>query len=221
MPYLNLDLDYFSHPKVIRLTGLLGSDAALLPIRLWVHAGKHHSEQGVLEAYSKHELEAVVAWVGEKGVCVDAFLKVGLIEEVEGGFKIHDWKDHAGHLSAFKKRAKSAAKKRWKKYAASITRTKTTNTPNLSSPLLTKEQKSKSRAPRLTDEEWMERLKNAPAYSHVDFTAELSKMDMWLFDHPGRKKTRKFILNWINKIDKPIATQPQHRQPSGHMKVVL
>lgn len=155
MPYLNLDLDYFSHPKVVRLVGLLGQEAFVVPIRLWTYAGKHHAERGLLEGYSKHELEAAMSWSGEKDICVDALLKVGLLEEIKNGFKIHDWKDHAGHLSAFKRRAKSAAKKRWSNYATSIAKSKTTNAPNLSSPLLTvplqedkKEETPLSRSPR-------------------------------------------------------------------------
>ena len=52
---------------------------------------------------------------------------------------------------------------------------------------------------------FLEILKNNPTYSHVDFDHELGKMDVWLGRNPGRKKTEKFVLNWINKIDKPVA----------------
>lgn len=119
MPYLNLDLDYFTHPKTIRLIGLLGRGAAELPIRLWSYCGKYHCESGNLAGHSAQEIEALVGWWGPSGKMVEAMIAVGFLKETEGGFKIHDWLDHAGHLSAFKKRAKTAAKKRWKAYASS------------------------------------------------------------------------------------------------------
>ena len=31
-------------------------------------------------------------------------------------------------------------------------------------------------------------------------------MDAWLLTHRGRKKTRRFVVNWLNKIDKPMET---------------
>ncbi len=119
MPYLNLDLDYFTHPKTSRLVGLLGRGAAELPIRLWAYCGKHHSESGNLTGYSAQEIETVVGWWGGTGKMVEAMLNVGFLDKIENGFRIHGWKEHAGHLSVFKKRAKSAAKERWKKYARS------------------------------------------------------------------------------------------------------
>lgn len=119
MPYLNLDLDYFTHPKTIRLIGLLGRGAAELPIRLWSYCGKYHCESGNLAGHSAQEIEALVGWWGGSGKMVEAMIAVGFLKKTDGGFKIHDWLDHAGHLSAFKKRAKTAAKAKWKAYASS------------------------------------------------------------------------------------------------------
>lgn len=149
MPYLNLDLDYFTHPKTSRLVGLLGRGAAELPIRLWAYCGKHHSESGNLTGYSAQEIETVVGWWGGTGKMVEAMLNVGFLDKIENGFKIHGWKDHAGHLSVFKKRAKSAAKERWKKYArsnaSSNAQDKITNAPNLTLPNQPNQNKKEAR----------------------------------------------------------------------------
>ena len=48
-------------------------------------------------------------------------------------------------------------------------------------------------------------LKNNPAYASIDLERELAKMDAWLLTRPGRKKTKRFIINWLNKIDVPVA----------------
>lgn len=144
MPYLNLDLDYFTHPKILRLTHLLGHHAAVYPLKLWCYVGKHFPVTGMLEGCSKHEIERAVGWDGEAGQLVDVLVKISLLDvkksetETENySFKIHDWKQHAGHLWAFKKRAKTAAKKRWKDYASSIATSNAKGcAPNLSYPNL-------------------------------------------------------------------------------------
>jgi len=57
---------------------------------------------------------------------------------------------------------------------------------------------------KLTDEQFIEAFKTNPAYRHFDVGVELGKMDSWLLAHPGRQKTRRFVVNWLNKIDKRI-----------------
>lgn len=74
---------------------------------------------------------------------------------------------------------------------------------------------------RLTDSEFILALKSNPAYSHINVDRELSKMDAWLLTPKakGRKKTPGFIVNWLNKIEAPIATsraaKPAKEQPAG------
>jgi len=122
-------LDYFNHRKTVRLVSILGPGAAEIPIRLWTYCGKYHAENGQLCGYSDGEIEAVGNWHGEPGLLIKTLLlpEILLLEKIDGGYQIHDWIEHAGHLWAFKMRAKTAAKKRWKKYATSNARKKTSN----------------------------------------------------------------------------------------------
>ncbi|OHB90835.1 MAG: hypothetical protein A3D89_04255 [Planctomycetes bacterium RIFCSPHIGHO2_02_FULL_52_58] len=119
MADLNLDLNYFTHPKTIRLIGLLGRGAEVLPIRLWCYCGKYHAESGRLAGYSVQEVESILEWWGEKGKAVEAMVSVGFLHEdgknSEKILSIHEWKNHQGHIVFFKKRAKIAAKARWSK----------------------------------------------------------------------------------------------------------
>lgn len=59
------------------------------------------------------------------------------------------------------------------------------------------------RTPLLTDEEFITTLKNSPAYKGIDIDRELAKMDTWFLTPKGkgRKKTRAFIVNWLNKCE--------------------
>ena len=116
MAFLNLDLDYFDHPKTKRLIGLLGRGAAEFPIRLWCYCGKYHAKDGVLKGYSVGEIESIAGWTGEHGEMVLAFEKVGFMRKETDLWKINDWLEINGHLVVFKERAKKAAKQRWLNY---------------------------------------------------------------------------------------------------------
>ncbi len=113
MPSLNLDLDYFDHPKTRRLVVLLGPGAEILPIRLWTYCGKFHPKDGSLVGYSEDEIEKFSGWAGMKGLLYKALLSLGFLDTVEGGVIIHDWDEHAGHFAVYHERAKQAAKARW------------------------------------------------------------------------------------------------------------
>jgi len=63
---------------------------------------------------------------------------------------------------------------------------------------------------KLSDEDFLKTLKTNPVYKHINIEQELGKMDTWLSTHPGRQKTRRFVVNWLNKIDKPLETQKKN-----------
>jgi hypothetical protein len=113
MPSINLAFDALDHPKFRRLVLILGRGSELLPLRLWLHCAKYHSEDGELKGYSTKEIEALAGWHGKPGAGVDAMVKVGLLNAQKGGYAVHDWQDHARHLVAYRKRAKKAADARW------------------------------------------------------------------------------------------------------------
>ena len=113
MPDLNLDVDYFSHPKTARLVGLLGRGAEVLPLKLWCYCGKYHADDGRLSTYGAHEIESVMGWWGKRGAAVKAMVKVGFLERDGRGFRVHDWVAHQGHINALRERARNAANARW------------------------------------------------------------------------------------------------------------
>lgn len=54
------------------------------------------------------------------------------------------------------------------------------------------------------DAEFLGSLKQNRAYKHVNIEFEIEKMKVWLSARPGRKLTRRFIINWLNKIEMPF-----------------
>jgi hypothetical protein len=59
---------------------------------------------------------------------------------------------------------------------------------------------------RIVEDSFITSLKNNLAYKGIDIDKELNRMDAWLSlpRNKGRRKTHRFILNWLNRIDGPI-----------------
>lgn len=55
-----------------------------------------------------------------------------------------------------------------------------------------------------TFEAWIGGLRMNHAYDHINFEQEFGKMKEWLRLNPRRKLTKRFVLNWLNKIEVPI-----------------
>lgn len=66
--------------------------------------------------------------------------------------------------------------------------------------------KSKKKNPPISDEDFLKSLKSNPAYKHIDFAVEFGKMDAWLLTRKGKQKTRRFIVNWLNRVEKSVNT---------------
>lgn len=78
------------------------------------------------------------------------------------------------------------------------------------------EEKSPPPARASTVKEILEEFKKLPAYSHINVQVEADKMQAWKTIPKNRHRTinRRFILNWINKIEKPLEiTKPPPDRP--------
>ena len=163
---------------------------------------------------SRHDANRIGRAVGEIGPKCETFLsamiKAGFID-ADPTLRVHDWWDYAGRY--LQSKYKSTPKK-WKEikriyYCVGTTlhgrSNRTHNIHNITEP--TGQTKEKRRS-TLTDAEFIEALKRNPAYTSIDIDTELAKMDAWLLTPKGhgRKKSRGFIVNWLNKIEKPMDT---------------
>jgi len=73
---------------------------------------------------------------------------------------------------------------------------------NYELPIKNEKKKRVPRTPLSTDSEWIASLSSL--YPHVNVDQELRKMDAWLSLRPERKKTRSFIIKWLNRIEAPM-----------------
>ena len=243
MPSINVDLNFFSHRKAIRLSGQLGDQAITCLLRLWCYVGQHDPEFGSLGDMLDYEIEHVSNWRGDQGVFVRALISIGLLDIIDGKAFVHGWTEHARHLIVYRNRAKRAAAVKWEahqnksascnassmlqadslveksiSYASSIASSNAKDAlsivpiqyntihSNTKKEEVARVVSKKPTKPILADTEWLEELQKNPAYAHIDFIVQNGKMDAWLSlpQNKNRIKSRKFILNWLNRIEKPV-----------------
>lgn len=114
MASLNIDLDFFDHPKTRRLVDRLGRGAEAMLVRMWCYTARYYSETGRLTGLPGPEIEAVCRWEGEKGKAIAALVECGWLDKTpEGDYQVHDWQEHEGHIARYHERAKAAAGGRW------------------------------------------------------------------------------------------------------------
>ena len=56
----------------------------------------------------------------------------------------------------------------------------------------------------LSDEDFIQSLKNDPAYKGVDVNGEILRLKAWLSVRPGMQFTRRGLVNWLNRADRRI-----------------
>jgi|ERR1022692_2050735 hypothetical protein len=61
-------------------------------------------------------------------------------------------------------------------------------------------------APKLADKEWLAQLALNEAYQDIDIKREFAKMMAWAGERHAQPTRRRF-LNWLNKVERPMAPQ--------------
>jgi hypothetical protein len=84
------------------------------------------------------------------------------------------------------------------------TNTRRTLAPNIREVNISKDKLSKGANAHLSQEEFLRLLSENTAYKHINLTAEFGKMSAWISVNPGRKLTKRFAVNWLNRIEKPL-----------------
>lgn len=116
---IRLSLEFFDHPKVGKLERRLGLEAVVCLLKLWGWAAKNRPN-GKLEGLDVEDVEFVARWKGSEGEFVATLLALRLLDEVDGGFAVHDWEEHQAYASRSEERsskARKAAEARWNKAA--------------------------------------------------------------------------------------------------------
>lgn len=90
--YVQLDEDYYGHPKTLHLIELLGPEADTYPPRLWTWA-KKYAKGGIMRSESM--IETACRWQGAPGRLVEALVTAGFVDRE--ALTIHNWMKRTGH----------------------------------------------------------------------------------------------------------------------------
>lgn len=198
-------------PEVYSMATILGIDPDAVVgklIRFWAWCDQQSISGNALTV-----TDSVLDRITHQPGFSDALRKVAWLEVRSGSLQVPRFDRHNGQTS--KARAvcnRRVAEHRDKCNARSVTNV----TPQaLVKPLPEKSREEKSitssneevgadrKKTYLLDEEfWAEMRRH---YPDIDVDAESRKMDAWLLARPGRKKTRQFVINWLNKVEPALA----------------
>ena len=88
---IRVSLSFRHHRKRKRLILRLGNKGLVALIDLWCTVAEQNPT-GILNNYSKEDIEIDSGWAGTPGEFVNALLEIGFLEDVENGFCLHNWK---------------------------------------------------------------------------------------------------------------------------------
>ncbi len=112
-----LDSDYIDHPKTQHLLKLIGPEADIYPIRLWMWASKYARDGQVRAGW--RGVEAACRWRGRPKRLSRALVKAGFLEvrnEVTktGDLVIHDWMNGVGRAISLYERKKQKQREKYR-----------------------------------------------------------------------------------------------------------
>jgi hypothetical protein len=159
---------------------------------LWHYTLKVSWQFGDLSKQSAYAIARGCWFDGDPNELLTAFQQSGFLD----GLKVHDWDIYAKQL-IYQRLYNSSRKD--KKDIPVVTAVDTAVVKASTKPNLTKPNHNKS---VVSQEDFIKELKKT--YTHLDIERELAKIDGWLLANPYRKKTKRFIINWLNRADVTI-----------------
>ena len=89
--YVQLDADYWDHPKTLVLVEMLGPTADVYPPRLWSWCAKYR-KNGVMASIA--QIAHACRWAGDPKQLADGLYAAGFLES--DLLTLHDWMDRSG-----------------------------------------------------------------------------------------------------------------------------
>jgi len=114
---IRLRLSFRNHPKTKKLRFKLGPEAVLSFIWVLMFTAEARPD-GELDGLDAEDLALAGDWSGDPQELVDTLVQVGYIDEIDDGYRIHDWANNqpwAAGADERSEKARQAALSRWDK----------------------------------------------------------------------------------------------------------
>lgn len=89
---IRVDVNFFKHPKTIKLERQCGLDGIKCLLMLWMWAAQNRPE-GNLKGMNEEDIELVAEWRGEKGALLAALTGLRWLDATDGQYSLHNWAD--------------------------------------------------------------------------------------------------------------------------------
>lgn len=230
MGWVRLDDHFADHPKIAEI----GAKGIATHIRGFCYASRYLTDGFLSDAVvtlllapeiADEQMRQTIRSMDESSHHLpDKLVAVGLWKRVRGGYLIHDYllynpsKEQvvAERERKRKIRTSSGIPEDVRRNSDGISPSPTPSPPVVPKVVGT----SKARGTRVVeaDAEFLAALKDNPAYKGIDLEQEIGRMRGWLLTPraKGRKLTRQFIVNWLNKVDRPIEGGGAGWHPGRH-----
>ena len=110
---IRVKITFLNNIKVEKLIAKWGRGAGHALVVLWLYAATNNPD-GVFNL-SKEDMAMIVKWDND---FIDSLVDLNFLEEIEGGYMIHEWEEHntyAANSETRVEKAKKAANTRWHK----------------------------------------------------------------------------------------------------------
>jgi hypothetical protein len=104
---IRLSIDFWDHPKTVKLERLLGLKGIKSLQILWLWVAQNRST-GRLRGLDVEDIEIAAKWDGEAGKLIEGLLSLRWLDKNGDGFALHDWSDHNSWAAEAEQRSEKA-----------------------------------------------------------------------------------------------------------------
>lgn len=120
---IRLNLEFFSHPKIVKLERRLGVVAVKSLLQLWLWVARNRPN-GDLDNMDVEDIEIAAGWSGDSGAFVAALESLRLLDSCNNNcYAIHNWERHNGWAARSSEREDKARFSRLWQVAPDVAKT--------------------------------------------------------------------------------------------------
>lgn len=90
---IRLSVDFYDHPKIVKLERRLGFEGVKALQLLWLWTAKNRPD-GVLSGMDEEDIAIAARWTGDVTQFNSVLTELRLVDNLDGAYHVHDWKDH-------------------------------------------------------------------------------------------------------------------------------
>ena len=104
---IRIDVEFFSHPKTVKLERRLGLEAVKALMVLWTWAARNRPD-GDLAGLENEDIEIAAGWMGEVNKLASTLNALGWLDGEPGAFRLHQWEEHNPWVAEMQSRSDKA-----------------------------------------------------------------------------------------------------------------